>query len=82
MIPQVDHFLRWAMRAFLRMLCFFLSFFYFCFYFGGGRGRNKVKDIVFEEEFISLPIVTIKNEQTLPTVAIENDQSPNIQDDM
>ena len=47
---------------------------------GGKAGEDKVKDIVFEQEFISFPMVATKNDQTLPTIAIENDQAPNIQE--
>ena len=47
--------------------------------FGGG---DKVQDIVFEEEFISLPTVDAKNDQTLPTVVVENNQAPNIQENI
>ena len=42
---------------------------------GEDRGY-KVKDIIFEDEFI------FENDQTFHTFAIENDQVPNIQDNI
>ena len=50
--------------------------------FGKGEGGDRVKDIVFKEEFISLPTVDIENDQTLPTISVENDQASNIQDNI
>ena len=64
MIPQVDPFLKWAMLDFLRMLSLI--------------GGDKVKDIIFRQEIISLPGAYTKNDQTLPTITIENDHAPNI----
>ena len=43
---------------------------------------DKVKDIIFEEEFILLRMVDTKNDQTFPIVTVENDQTPNIQDNI
>ena len=48
-IPQLSPSLRWEVLGFFEEVEF--------------EGGNKVKDIVFEEEFISLPTVVIDNDQ-------------------
>ena len=55
MIPLLSQFLKREMQYFLRML---------------SLGRNKVRDIVFEEELVSIPTTTFSFDSVYASILV------------